>query len=168
MGYVNLQVFFGVHQLHSLVSVVSYWESFCSSYMSTSTRARAGPSITLLMFSLARASASRSPRPHTDWSSRIAAREAEREGEIGEAEKSWAEYEDGGQWERGRTGEEERKEMRRSRGGRLLKNPHVWVAMCIGKKSGADGKEWRDLTLFKVKFYIRCQGFQEGSPWHIK
>ena len=33
----------------------------------------------LLMFSLARASASRSPRPHTDWSSRIAAGEAERE-----------------------------------------------------------------------------------------
>lgn len=72
---------FRVYYIHSLVSVVSYWESFCSSYMSTSTRARAGPSNTLLMFSLARASASRSPRPHTDWSSRIAARETERIGE---------------------------------------------------------------------------------------
>lgn len=65
---------------HSLVSVVSYWESFCSSYMSTSTLARAGPSITLLMFSLARASASRSPRPHTDWSSRMAAKYGRRGG----------------------------------------------------------------------------------------
>ncbi|TNN81741.1 hypothetical protein EYF80_008187 [Liparis tanakae] len=54
-----------------------------SSYMSTSTRALDGPSIILLMFSLAKASASRSPRPQTDWSSRIAAGKAEREGEIG-------------------------------------------------------------------------------------
>lgn len=72
--------------INSLVSVVSYWESFCSSYMSTSTRARAGPSITLLMFSLAKASANRSPRPHTDWSSRIAAWGGYEDGEIGEAE----------------------------------------------------------------------------------
>lgn len=70
--------------------------------MSTSTLALAGPSITLLMFSLARASASRSPRPHTDWSSKIAAREAESEGEIGEAEKRRTEHEDGGQREMGK------------------------------------------------------------------
>lgn len=102
----KLLVFLGMHWLHSLVSVVSYWESFCSSYMSTSTLALAGPSITLLMFSLARASASRSPRPHTDWSSKIAAREAKSEGEIGEAEERMTEHEDGGHGERGKQGEE--------------------------------------------------------------
>lgn len=64
--------------LDSLVSVVSYWESLCSSKMSTSTRARAGPSITLLMFSRARANANRSPRPHADWSSKIAAEEEQK------------------------------------------------------------------------------------------
>lgn len=80
-------LFFTVYYIHSLVSVVSYWESFCSSYMSTSTRARAGPSNTLLMFSLARASASRSPRPHTDWSSRIAAKEKNRANRRRKGEK---------------------------------------------------------------------------------
>lgn len=78
---VDLEGIFEGKRFYSLVSVVSYWESLCSSYMSTSTRACTEPSITLLMFSLARASASRSPRPHTDWSSRMAARELERETE---------------------------------------------------------------------------------------
>lgn len=82
--------------------------------MSTSTLALAGPSITLLMFSLARASASRSPRPHTDWSSKIAAREAENEGERGEAEERTTEREDGGHGERGRQGEEQARDMRGS------------------------------------------------------
>lgn len=58
---------------HSLVSVVSYWLSRCSSKMSTSTRALAGTSMIPLICSRARARARRSPRPHTVWSSRIAA-----------------------------------------------------------------------------------------------
>lgn len=57
----------------SLVSVVSYWLSRCSSKMSTSTRAFAGTSMIPLICSRARARARRSPRPHTVWSSRIAA-----------------------------------------------------------------------------------------------
>lgn len=101
-------LFFRVCYVHSLVSVVSYWESFCSSYMSTSTRARAGPSNTLLMFSLARASASRSPRPHTDWSSRIAAREKNRENRRRKGEK------DGGKKKR-QNSKAKKKNMRRHR-----------------------------------------------------
>lgn len=66
----------------SLVSVVSYWLSRCSSKMSTSTRALAGTSMIPLICSRARARARRSPRPHTVWSSRIA---AERRQELGGA-----------------------------------------------------------------------------------
>lgn len=127
-----LLFFTRVHHLHSLVSVVSYWESFVSSYMSTSTRARAGPSITLLMFSLARASASRSPRPHTDWSSRIAAGEAEREEETGEAEER--------RWTAPGEGKKRRraaKEVSRSvRGGWLFNSVTracLWVGMYSGR-----------------------------------
>lgn len=56
-----------------MVSVVSYWLSRCSSKMSTSTLALAGTSMIPLICSRARARARRSPRPHTVWSSRIAA-----------------------------------------------------------------------------------------------
>lgn len=50
----------------SLVSVVEYWESFFSSYTSTSTLDWEEPSIRPLTFSRARAKARRSPRPHAD------------------------------------------------------------------------------------------------------
>lgn len=50
----------------SLVSVVEYWESFFSSYTTTSTLDWEEPSIRPLTFSRARAKARRSPRPHAD------------------------------------------------------------------------------------------------------
>lgn len=62
-----------MHTYDVLVSVVSYWLSRCNSKISTSTRALAGTSIILLMCSRAKANASRSPRPHTVWSSKMAA-----------------------------------------------------------------------------------------------